>query len=635
MMVGATAISLQTALRAHQAGQLAPAEHIYRCVLEAEPENIEAQHLLGVVLLQNGDPEGALPLLEQAATRAPERPDYHNRLGVALAALGRIDEAIVAYRKAIASKPDQPEAHNNLAIALAASGDHPAAIIAYRRALTVQPGFSEAHNGLGVALSAIGDFEEAEHHYRRALDIRPDYSDARANLGDLLVRSSRLNEAIAELTTALDQRPDHFEARLSLADAYARSGEIAKALAAAKAILKSNPQSARAHNCYGMICRQSGDTAAGLSHLDRAIVLDADLSDAHANRAIALLTLGRFEASEQAAGQAVSLSGDAAVHRVNLGMIRLLRGDFRRGFKDYRARFGSGTPWIGRRRFALPEWDGENIDGKRLLAWGEQGVGEEVMFAGLLPRLLSRAASCVVECDPRLVALMSRSFPLLEVVGRTDPLAPALLRHDIDCTLAFGDIPAALNLGEADFAEPKAYLIPDAAQVGVLRARLEQLGAAPKIGIAWRSRGANTLFSLDKSTDLQEWGEILQARSVQFVSLQYGDTDMEISDAEACHGVSISTDTGIDQTVDLDGFAALIVALDLVITTSNTTAHLAGALGKEVWIIVPHVPDWRWQLRRADTLWYPHARLFRQPGPGDWRGAVAEVAGALAARARA
>jgi len=633
-MTGAAAISLRSALRAHQAGQLEPAEHIYRSVLAAEPGNLEAQHLLGVVLLQNGDPEGALPLLEEASDRAPERSDYHNRLGVALAALGRIDDAIAAYRKAIASKPDQPEAHNNLAIALAASGDHPAAIIAYRRALTAQPGFFEAHNGLGVALAAVGDFDEAEHHYRRALDIRPDYADARANLGDLLVRSGRLDEAVAELGAALDQQPDHFEARLSLADAYARSGAVDMALRVAKAVLDSNSKSARAHNCYGIICRQAGDAAASLIHLDRAIALDSALADAHANRAITLLTLDRAEASEQAASTAASLSGNAPLHRMNLGMIRLLRGDLRRGFQDYRARFDSGTPWLGRRRFSLPEWDGDCIDGRRLLVWGEQGVGEEVMFAGLIPRLLSRVAGCAIECDPRLVSLFARSFPSSDVVGRTDPVASALLRQDIDCTLAFGDIPAALDLDKADFVDPAAYLVSDMEKVQSLNTRLNQLGSAPKVGIAWRSRGANALFSLEKSTALTDWAEILRVPDIQFVSLQYGDTADEIADVEARNDFFINTDTGVDQAVDLDGFAALISALDLVITTSNTTAHLAGALGKEVWVILPQVPDWRWQLGRGDTLWYPHARLFRQPGTGDWLSVMAEVAGALAARTR-
>ena len=631
-MTAAGTIPLQSALRAHKKGQLEPAEALYRSVLESDPDNHEAIHLLGVVLLQTGNQENALPLLEDACCRQPDNADYQNRYGIALAALGRTDDAIAAYRKAIACKPNLPEAHNNLAIALAAQGDQQAAIIAYRRALTAHPAFAEAHNGLGVALTRIGERDEAEHHYRRALQIQPEYFEARANLGDLLMRSNRLDDAVEELQAVLRQQPEYFEAHLSLADAFGRAGDIDKAKEIATKVLGAHSESARAHNCYGMVFRLAGESETAMFHLDRAIELDPLLADARANRAIARLSLGHVDAAERDADQAVALSADAPLHRMNRGMIRLLRGEFRRGFEDYRARFGSGAPWMGYRRFPYAEWNGEPIAGKRILAWGEQGVGEEIMFASLLARLETLASACTVECDPRLVPLFARSFPSLDFVGRADPVAPALLRQGIDCAIAFGDIPAALGLEVSDFAEPEAYLSADAQKVG----SLEMLGSSTagelKVGIAWRSRGANALFSLEKSTDLSDWSEILCTPGISIVSLQHGDVAAEISEAEARLGASIETHIGVDQATDLDGFAALITTLNLVITTSNTTAHLAGALGKDVWIIVPHTPDWRWQLDRSDTLWYPGARLFRQSQDGDWRGVLAAVSVALRER---
>lgn len=631
-MAATTTISLQSALRAHQKGQLGPAESLYRSVLSEEPDNHEALHLLGVVLLQSGDEENAEPLLGEACRRQPDNADYQNRHGIALAALGRTDDAIAAYRRAIACKPNLSEAHNNLAIALSAQGDEQAAIIAYRRALTAHPAFAEAHNGLGVALVRIGDRDEAEHHYRRALQIRPDYLDARANLGDLLMRSNRLDQAIGELRTVLREQPDHFEAHLSLADAYGRAGDIDNAKGVSRNALTLHPESARAHNCHGMILRLAGESEAAMSHLDRAIALDPSFADAHANRAIAQLSFGHVDEAERDADRAVALSGGSSLHRMNRGMIRLLRGDFRHGLQDYRARFGSGAPWMGLRHFPYAEWDGEPIDGKRLLAWGEQGVGEEIMFASLLGRIEPRVAACTVECDPRLLPLLARSFSNLNFIGRGDPVAPALLNQDIDCAIAFGDLPAALGLEAGNFADPEAYLRADPDRVSSLEALRNPADGDLKVGVAWRSRGANTLFSLEKSTDLSDWSEILQTPGVSFVSLQHGDADDEIARFEKRFGVTIDVDHGVDQASDLDGFAALIETLDLIITTSNTTAHLAGALGKEVWIIVPHTPDWRWQLGRTDTLWYPRARLFRQAQAGDWRGVLAIVADALRGR---
>lgn len=624
--------TVQRAMAEHVAGRLAPAEQLYRDALARDPDNIEALHLLGLVRLQQGEVAAALPLLEQAARRAPGVADYHNRLGAALAAAGRADDAIAAYRQAIACQADHPEAHNNLAILLAATGQRQAAIEAYRTALATNPDFAEAHNGLAVALAEDAQFGDAEFHYRRALACNPAYVEAGANLGDLLARMGRHDEAIVALRAALDRAPTNLEALLCLADTFARAGEIDSARATAKQALEAFPDLARSHNCYGMICRQGGEIETAARHLARAIELDPGLAEAHGNQALTLLTSGRVEAAATAAARAVDLAPEIGVHRMNLGMIQLLRGDFEKGFEGYRARFDSRQSWVTARRFSGAAWTGEAIDGRRVMAWGEQGVGEEIMFASMLGRLSWRTARCLVECDPRLVPLLRRSIDGIEVHGRVDPPDAALLDPAIDMTIGFGDIALALGLGARDFGDPEPYLIADQAARAAAKSRLAALGDGLKIGVAWRSRGANAFFNAEKSTDLADWYPIFAVTGACFVDLQYGDTGADVAHIADRLGVTIVEDRGVDQMRDLDGFAALIDALDLVVTTSNTTAHLAGALGKEVWVLLPHVPDWRWQLGREDSLWYPRARLIRQPAPGDWRGVLAAAAAALAER---
>ena len=620
-------------LSEHNAGRLDAAERCYRAVLEAAPGNAKALHLLGVVLLQRGDGEGARSLLARAAALDPSDSDCHNRLGLAHAALGSRAEAEAAYRRAIACAPWHAEAHNNLGIVLAEAGEAEAAVEAYRTALALKADFALAHNNLAVALAGLGRIDEAERHYRSALEIDPAYADACVNLAELMLRDNRTDEATRALTGVVERQPGHLSARLLLADAFLRAGEPAAARQQSEAALALAPESARARNCRGMVEQRSGEPRAALADFDRALALDPDLADARGNRALALAALGRLADAEVEAKRAVALAPQAAIHRMNLAMLLLLRGALGRGFREYRWRLRAGLPWLVPRPFPGPRWDGVLLDGTGLLVWGEQGVGEEVMFASLLPRLAARAGRVVVECDPRLVPLFRRSFPYLESVARTTPPDPVALDPGLGHQVAMGDLAAALALGREDFASPAAYLVADPARVAAARARLDTLGPGLKVGIAWRSRGANLAFSAEKSSSLAAWDDILRLPGVRFVNLQYGDCAADLARAEHALGVPVFDDPEVDQTRDLDGFAAQLAALDLVITTSNTTAHMAGALGGEVWVVLPHVADWRWQHGRDDSLWYPHARLLRQPRPGDWAGALAEAARRLAARA--
>ena len=253
-----------------------------------------------------------------------------------------------------------------------------------------------------------------------------------------------------------------------------------------------------------------------------------------------------------------------------------------------------------------------------MLVWCEQGIGDEIMFASLFAELIAEGR-LLIECAPRLAPLFARSFPEAEVFARREPPDPALLADNIDAQCAAGSLCRWRRRDAAAFPAPAAFL----------RAGGHATGAAdgPTVGIAWRSK---TPFWGDiKSAPLAHWRPILATPGLRWVNLQYGDCDAELAAVKRETGVTVHVDPDVDQMADLDAFAAQVAALDLVITTSNTTAHMAGALGVPCRVMLPMVPDWRWQLTAERALWYPRMCLHRQARRGDWRRPIAEIALAL------
>ena len=250
------------------------------------------------------------------------------------------------------------------------------------------------------------------------------------------------------------------------------------------------------------------------------------------------------------------------------------------------------------------------------------------MLGTLLPEIIAAAGHCVFECEHRLVPLFARSLPGATVVPRATPAHGATLAPGIEMQSSLGGLCRYLRLDANKFAQPRGYIRADPDKVAAIRSRYAALGSGLKVGIAWRSKTPR--WGVVKSAPLAAWRPLLGLSGAHFVNLQYGDVADELAALESETGVRVHQDGEIDQMASLDDFAAQIDALDLVISISNTTVHIAGALGKPVWTMLPHVPAWRWQLERQDTLWYPAMRLFRQPTHGAWAPLLGTVAKALA-----
>lgn len=581
---------LAEALEHHRQGRLDEAAALYGALIAKQPRHADALNLLGVVALQKGDAEHAVPLIVSALEVRPETSDFHNNLGEAHRALGDIVAAEAQYREAVRLDPANADAHNNLALtlrAMAATGD---AERHFREAIRLAPNGPRARANLGSLLRAEGRLEEAEAALREALDLAPDFVDAMVNLGNVLTQGERFDEALAVFARALALAPSHAEALVGM----------------------------------GTVRKELGEMAASTAAYRRAVAVAPGSADAHYNLAINLTEAGDIAASRQAYERALAIAPEMVVAQANLARLDLLDGRFGQGFERWQWRWREANTW--QRTLPQPAWDGRPLGDGTLLVWAEQGVGDEVMLASVLPAAIAAAAHVVVECDARLVPLLGRSFPGLEVVAREETPAARLFAEDIAAQCALGDLCRWFRRDEAAFLPRQAYLQPDPDRVTAAQARLACLGEGPKVGIAWRSvaKGPglkNRRFSAGKTLDLSAWEPVLRLPGVRFVNLQYGDVAGELAGLD----VPVWQDPAVDQMASLEDFAAQIAALDLVISASNTTVHMAGALGQSVWTMVQAVPDWRWQRQRSDTLWYPAMRLYRQAEPGDWEGVVARV----------
>jgi hypothetical protein len=260
-----------------------------------------------------------------------------------------------------------------------------------------------------------------------------------------------------------------------------------------------------------------------------------------------------------------------------------------------------------------------------LLVWGEQGVGDEIMFAGLVPDVLGAGPRCVLDCDPRLYPLFARSFPDVAVISGYNPDRDSEL--DIAAHLPSGSLPGLFRTTRESFmATTSPYLFADPAKRAKFRSKYHD--GKLLVGLAWHTR--NTKSGRIRSIDLSSFAPLFSLSRVQWVSLQYGDHDSLQGQADAA-GAPLLIDREVDQLTDIDGFAAQVAAMDLIVTIDNSTAHLAAALGVPTWLLLPFAPDWRWLVTGDVSPWYPPIRLFRQTGIGDWHSVLERVASALTA----
>ena len=490
------------------------------------------------------------------------------------------------------------------------------------------------------ACLGAGDAESALDHAYLALHNEPGNERAFAAQIAALERLGREREIPAACEELLRARPGHPGALLQLARAANAARDYARAVELFAQVVEQEPANHAALNDLGLLlARELAEFARGEALLRRALEVAPGNGDAGANLAWVLCEQGAREEGLRLFDERVAAAPQDHELRLMRAVALLKHGDFAAGWDEYEARFAS--PLATHRPYAFPRWDGSPLRDGALLAYGEQGLGDQIMFASCLPELAVRAPDCIVECNPRLGRLFERSFPWARVVtaAQDDP-RPAWLdaasrdgtsSAPIRAQVPIGSLPRWFRRSAADFPRHPGFLRADPARVERWRRRLAACGAQPRIGVAWRGGTATSRRGL-RSLPLEQLAPVLQGVPATWVSLQYTDCGAEIAAVAGRHGVAVHHwQEAID---DYDETAALVDALDAVVTVCTAIVHLSGALGRRTLVLVPFAAEWRYGAAGEAMPWYPSVRLLRQRAPGDWADLLGRVTNELRAPER-
>lgn len=596
------------------------AERLFRQALRINADSEEANFNLAAVLCDLGHADESLPLFARILATNPDSAGALNNRGVALLKLNRHAEALADLRKAAGFTPDDPGLLNNIGTCLNELGDHAGALRFFDRVL----GADEAHVGALVnksdALNKLKRHSEAYSCADTALVIAPNTIEALNNHGNALRGLARFNEALASYERALALKPDYVDALNNRGHALRDLKQYEEALSSFERAVALEPGHAGAHTNRGHALQELMRHEEALASYEQALALKPDHAEALFGRGNALRDLKRREEALASFQQALALKPDYADVHLNAGLCRLTAGDFEAGWREHEWRWQVEQLALTKPVFDQPAWDGNPLDGA-LLAWGEQGLGDQILHLSMVPDLAACARRLIVAVEPRLVPLVQRSFPKVEVVAL--PEAPA--RKGLDRHVSLGSVGRYLRKRWEDFPrERPSYLRADPVRSRQLRNQLAA-GKALVCGLSWFS--TNVKVGTHKSIRLRDLRDLLSLPGVRFVDLQYGDTGDERTALQRDAGIEVTRLEAVDTLNDIDGVAALIDACDLVISVSNTNAHLAGALGKRVLVMLPYAQGrfWYWQEDRSDSPWYPGARLFRQAAAGDWGSVIDRV----------
>jgi tetratricopeptide (TPR) repeat protein len=545
-----------------------------------------------------------------------------------MSAPANLKQTAQTLQQAVRRNPQDVKAWYYLGLTRRALGQTAAAAAAWAQAVALNGEHADALFNLGRALADLDRGDDAIGMFQRLVALRPDWPDAHFNLGTALQAANRVGEARECFARTVTLQPEHVEAWLNLALCAGHLDDVATGIAAYRRVLALQPDHAQARNNLGRLLYQHERYAEAEACFRAALVGMPDNADIQRHLGDALWAQGKLAEAVAAYDAAIAADPDNVEAQINRAMTLLLMGDYVRGFAAYEARWREdGRPQA---RVPWPAWDGRSLQGCRLYLAPEQGVGDMVMFASLIPEVTAQGADVTLACDPRLTALFARSFPDIAVLPAKNPIYPPQPDTPVDAWTPIGSLAMSLRRSRADFPPHSGYLKPDPARVDDFRQRLAALPGRYKVGISWRG---GTHDKAKRSMDLaQDWAALLQAPDVCFVNLQYGNCRTEVRNTAKALGVTLHAVPGLDPSDDLDGLAAMTAALDLVLSVANATAHLAGAVGAPGWVLVPAQAGWRWLAEGDDTPWYPSLRLIRQGRDESWRAVADRVAAELADR---
>ncbi len=620
----------------------------YDCALAVRPDYAEALFNRGITLNELKRFDEALASYDRALLLRPTYAEALGNRGNTLHELKRFDEALASYDRALALRPDHAGAFSNRGNTLHELKRFDEALASYDRALALQPNHAAAFYNRGNTLHELKRFDEALASYDRAVAVQPDHAEALCNRGNVLLDLKRFDEAVASYERAVAVRPDYTEALHNRGTALRELKRPGEALASYDRALATRPDHVEAFYCRGVVLRELKRLDEALASYDQAVALQPDYFDALNNRGMTLHELKRFPEALASYDRALAVRPDyfpaltnrgVTLHQLkrldealvcydyalavnpgyvdghfNKSLLQLLKGDYEVGWREYewrRWKEENLTPF--KRDFSQSLWLGQTaIAGKTILLHSEQGFGDTIQFCRYAPLVAERGARVLLEVPVQLKDLMASLAGVAEVIAAQDKPPD----FDLHCPLPSLPLALATRIESIPAQVPYFTVAPE-----ILNRWTNAVGPKRnlRIGLVWSGSSAHKGDAI-RSISLRSLLPLVDL-DAEFVSLQKEVRDDDLATLKERDDIVHFGDK-LETFADT---AAVIANLDLVIAVDTSVAHLAGALAKPVWVLLPFLPDFRWLLDREDSPWYPTARLFRQQAPGDWSGVIRRV----------
>ena len=604
-------------------GDLRKAVESYRASLAINPNDTEVLSDCAKALKEYGEFEQAIEYYTNVLKINPNLPDTKTYMDNAIQERNEIEELIAVHHRSAKEELNAAELSFFKGEVLSLRDYPEAAIDSYNRALSITPDQVKAHYNIGCLQEKVGKFDAAICSYSKAIKIQPDYISAIMGMAHALHKNGCSNEALEKYERIISINCEHAEAHSRMGVILSEKEENERALKSFQKSIKIDPNNASFHHNLGIHLKKNLDLSAAIASFDEAIRLSPDTCPPYNNRGNCLKDIGKLDEAIQSFEQAIKLKPDFATYHFNMALCLIKKEQFNVGWQEWEWRWKAADEMDQPVNYKLsnrPIWQ---PNGKqRVLLWPEQGLGDEIMFASIIPDLYALCSKLIVVVDIRLIPLFKRSFPV-DIDFRAK--SALVQEHEYDAHLPMGSLPLHFRQTIESFQlASKGWLYACETRASNLRKKLISDGSETLIGISWDSNRPR-VGAEKKLIDLRQLATKLHGNKIKLINLQYGNVGDELDRLRKEHNIEVVQVPEIDVKNDIEGLTALIMACDKVVSISNVTIHLAGALGKKAQVLLAASSDWRWGVNPNISHWYASVYLHRQTKAGSWDSVLKEL----------
>ena len=570
------------------------AKKLYQDILNVYPLNIRAREKLESLKkdLQNPPQKeinqlltyleekkllNVVKLAENLIAKYPDSFLVYNILGLTLYRLKKSEESLLMLYKAFTIKPDYVDAYYNIGNVFQSDNKLSESIKFYNKAISLDARNSNAIYKKAIALFKQGKLDQSIEAYKACVSLAPNFAEAYNNMGICFYNQKKLKEAIISYNKSLSINSEYVNALYNKSLALFELGEEEKAINTCKKSILLNPSYFEAHCKLGDFFHHKGHFNLAIESYNKAICINPYHIDSYNNKGVALHKLHKFNEAIKIFKKSISLLPNQPLIHQNLSFALLQAGKIKEGLEEYEWRWKTPKHLSTERHFSQPRWDGKkSLKGKKILVWAEQGIGDTLKWSSRLPLLSTLAEKCILECQPKLVSLLKRSFPNVDV--RPNDRKLDIERKDFDFHLPMGSLYKCLLDEIINSTKPESYLAPDPDRINFWSKRLTSIGSGPYVGITWTSSLSNNEKN-KKNSSISEWGPILKIPGITFINLQVKNFDNDLIKARNEFGVEIHNFKDLDQYDNIDDTSALLAALDMVISHCHAPYLISSAVG--------------------------------------------------------